>query len=74
MKNQQLLKAIILLLVGVFMLYWAQSHSPNAGMGKIISNELSGSYTMDAGWYYISMLLGSIVTVIGALRLYKAVK
>lgn len=74
MKNQQILKAIILLLVGVFILYWVQSHSPNAGIGKMISNELSGSYTMDEGWYYISMLLGSIITVIGTLRLYKAVK
>jgi len=68
------LKSLLTLAIGLFIIYWAQSHSPEAGVGEIISNELSGSYTMSSTWYYISMVAGSVITIFGILRLYKDLK
>ena len=42
---------IVLILVGAFTVYWAQTHSPQAGVGQIVGNALSGSYTMSEGSY-----------------------
>jgi hypothetical protein len=33
-------------LIGTFVIFCAYSHSPKAGVVKIIGNELAGSYTM----------------------------
>ena len=74
MKNQQLLRGIIIALIGVFFIYWAQTHSPNAGLGNIVSNELSGSYTLSTGWYYSSLIIGILIAAAGILHSYKAVK
>lgn len=68
------LKSIITLAIGLFIIYWAQSHSPEAGIGEIISNEISGSYTMSETWYYISLVAGSVISIFGVLRLYKDLK
>lgn len=68
------LKSLLTLAIGLFIIYWAQSHSPEAGVGEIISNELSGSYTMSSTWYYISMVAGSVISIFGILRLYKDLK
>ncbi|MEP2773711.1 MAG: hypothetical protein ABJH05_16275 [Fulvivirga sp.] len=68
------LKSLLTLAIGLFIIYWAQSHSPEAGVGDIISNELSGSYTMSSTWYYISMVAGSVITIFGVLKLYKDLK
>lgn len=68
------LKSLLTLAIGLFIIYWAQSHSPEAGVGEIISNELSGSYTMSSTWYYISMVAGSVITIFGVLKLYKDLK
>jgi len=67
-------KHIIILAIGLFMIYWAQAHSPKAGVGKIITNELSGSYTMSESWYYISVVAGSVIGLVGLLGLYRSLK
>lgn len=74
MKNQELIKGIILFVVGAFIIYWAQAHSPNADFGKMLSNELSGSYTMGKTWYYISFFIGVLLSLAGIVRSYKAIK
>lgn len=68
-KNQ--LQGIIYLLIGVFVIYWAQAHSPRAGLGKIIGNELSGSYVMNETWYYITLFAGIALGLIGIYRFLK---
>ena len=68
------LKSILTLGLGLFIIYWAQSHSPEAGIGQIITNEISGSYTMSTTWYYISLVAGSVISIFGVLRLYKDLK
>ena len=68
-KNQ--LQAIIYVLIGAFFIYWAQTHSPKAGLGKVIGNELSGSYTMSETWYYITLFAGIAIGTIGIIRFFR---
>lgn len=68
------LNSIIILSVGLFIIYWAQAHSPEAGIGEILANEISGSYTMSTTWYYISMVAGTLIGIVGLLKLYKELK
>ena len=70
MKNN-VLQAIILLLVGGFFIYWAQSHSPVAGLVEKLGNELSGSYTLSETWYYITLGIGAALGVMGVFKLLK---
>jgi len=66
--NKSKLQGIITASIGAFVIYWAYSHSPKAGLGKIIGNELSGSYTMSETWYYASLALGIAIGVYGIYR------
>ncbi|HNP20113.1 MAG TPA: hypothetical protein PKL31_16865 [Fulvivirga sp.] len=68
------LKYIILLAIGIFIIYWAMEHSPEAGLGQKISNELSGSYTMSEPWYYVSLTLGSLISFLSIVKIFKGMK
>ena len=68
------IQGIIMLAVGAFIIYWAVTHSPKAGLGQIVSNELSGSYTMGEGAYYASLVVGTVIAALGLLKTYKAMK
>ena len=68
MKNN-ILKAIIYLIIGAFVIYWAIDHSPKANLGQIIGNEISGSYTMSETWYYVSLGIGAIFVLLGLKKL-----
>lgn len=65
---------IFAIVMGAFVIYWALTHSPKAGIGQIAMNELSGSYTMSSEAYYISLILGGVIAAIGLLRTYKSMK
>ena len=65
------LRGIVLLLIGGFIIYWAMEHSPKAGIGQVLSNEFSGSYTMSETWYYVSMFIGAAIAGTGLLKIYK---
>ena len=65
---------IFALVMGAFIIYWALTHSPKAGLGQIVSNELSGSYTMSTEAYYVSLVLGGLIAAVGLLRTYKSMK
>lgn len=69
-----LIRGLVLIGVGAFVIYWAVTHSPKAGLGKMITNELSGSYTMGEGAYYASLVVGTVLAVLGILRTYKSIK
>lgn len=69
--KKNILQAIIFILVGAFFIYWAQAHSPKAGVGRMIGNELSGSYTMSENWYYISLVIGAGLAVVGIKKFMK---
>lgn len=69
-----LARGLALLLVAAFIIYWAITHSPKAGVGQIISNELSGSYTMSSGAYYATLIVGIVLGILGILRVYKSMK
>jgi len=70
MKKTQL-QAIIYVLIGAFFIYWAQSHSPKAGFGQVIGNELSGSYNLSETWYYITLVVGAALGLLGIMKLVK---
>ncbi|MDH5367635.1 MAG: hypothetical protein OEW67_11640 [Cyclobacteriaceae bacterium] len=69
--KKHVLQALIFILIGVFFIYWAQDHSPKAGLGKIVGNELSGSYTMNETSYYITLAIGAGLTVLGIMKFIK---
>ncbi|MEP5611809.1 MAG: hypothetical protein ABJP45_06140 [Cyclobacteriaceae bacterium] len=68
--NKSKQTGIIMVLIGAFTVYWAQSHSPK-DLGQIVGNELSGSYTMSETWYYISLIAGIAVIVYGISKIIK---
>lgn len=74
MKNKALIPSLIMVAVGAFILYWASTHSPKAGIGKMVQNELSGSYTMSEPWFYASLVVGTVIAVVGLMRTFKALK
>lgn len=73
MKNSGLLKGILLVAVGIFLIYWAQTHSPK-NFGQVIGNSLKGSYSLSEPWYYVCLGLGILVGVVGVLRTFKSLK
>ncbi|REE05837.1 DUF3185 family protein [Marinoscillum furvescens] len=68
-----LIRGIALIAIGIFLIYWAQSHSPK-DLGQMIGNELTGSYTLSETWYYICMGGGILLGVVGVLRTFKSMK
>ncbi len=66
------LQGIIFGLIGAFVIYWAQTHSPKAKLGQIIGNELSGSYNMSETSYYLSLAVGIGLVAYGLFRLVKS--
>ncbi|MEO9802422.1 MAG: hypothetical protein ABJF04_04205 [Reichenbachiella sp.] len=60
------------LAIGVFFIYWAQTHSPKS-LRKVIGNAFSGSYTMSETSYYICLGIGIVIGVYGILKLIKKV-
>ncbi len=69
-----MIRGLVLLGLGAFIVYWAITHSPKAGLGQIVTNELSGSYTMGETAYYASLVVGTIIGVLGVVRLFKSSK
>lgn len=72
MKNG-LITGILLIAAGIFMIYWAQAHSPK-DLGNVLGNAISGSYTMSKNGYYFSLGSGILVGIIGLLRTFKSMK
>jgi hypothetical protein len=70
MKKSKL-SSIIFVLVGAFMIYWAETHSPK-DVGQVIGNVVSGSYTMSETGYYISLVAGIAVAVYGVFTFVKS--
>ncbi len=68
-----MIRGLVMLAVGIFMIYWAQTHSPN-NLGKVIGNAVSGSYSMSEPWYYVCLGLGIVLGIVGVLRTYKSMK
>lgn len=70
MKNYMKL-ALVYIVIGAFFIYWALTHSPKAGLGTIIKNELSGSYTMSSNSFYLTIFVGAVAVVVGVLKLIR---
>ncbi len=60
---------LVMLFIGAFVIYWAQTHSPNAGIGQVVGNAISGSYTMSENAYYISLIAGIAIGAYGVFKL-----
>jgi len=68
-----LLSGIILVAIGAFVIYWAIDHSPNASIGEKVGDLLEeDAYRMSEAWYYTSLVVGSIVALLGLRNLLKS--
>lgn len=70
--NKGKLKGILFIALGVFILAWTYQHRPSASL----VNEINGlfddsSYSMSETWYYISLVVGAVVTALGIKGLLK---
>jgi hypothetical protein len=65
-KSRQI--PLVVIALGAFTIYWAQTHSPKAGVGQIMGNAISGSYTMSETNYYICLGLGIALAAFGVYR------
>lgn len=72
--KKEMIRGLMLTALGIFFIYWAQTHSPNSGFVKVLKNEFSGSYTLSEPWYYLCMVLGIITAVLGLSKVYKTLK
>ena len=68
-----MVRGVVMIAAGIFLVYWAQSHSPK-DFGQVIGNAVSGGYTMSEPWYYVCLGLGIVVGVVGVLRTFKSMK
>ncbi len=68
-----LIKGILFLVIGVFCIYWTQTHAPG-NVGEVLLKKASGSYSLSEPWYYASLVLGAALTIYGGLSMYKEVK
>lgn len=65
-----LIYAIILIAIGSFIIYWSLDHSPNAPLNERINDLFKEeSYRMSETWYYTSLVVGTIVTLLGLRKL-----
>lgn len=71
--NKGTISGVVFVGIGIFLVYWAETHSPK-DLGKVIGNELSGSYTLSEPWYYVCLGAGILVGILGVLRTYKSMK
>lgn len=68
-----LLTGIILIAIGAFIIFWAIEHSPNASIGERASDLLKeNAYRMSELWYYVSLVGGSIIAILGLRNLLKS--
>ena len=67
----KMIRGLALIGIGIFLIYWAQTHSPN-NIGKVIGNTLTGGYTLSDPWYYACLGGGILIGIVGILRTYKS--
>lgn len=70
--KKNLVTGLFMLAFGIFSLYWAQTHSPDSGIGVKVGREISGSYSLSTAGYIFSLVFGTALTVMGGLRAWKA--
>ena len=68
-----LILGIIILAIGVFCIYWTQTHAPG-NVGEQLIIKASGSYSLSKPWYYASLVLGALLSIIGGVKIYNDVK
>lgn len=64
--------AIISLGVGIFLIFWAYNHSPEASLGDRITDVLEGEKALSKTSYYTMMVAGGILVISGIIRLVKS--
>ncbi|MEQ8241904.1 hypothetical protein [Fulvivirga sp.] len=68
------IKGLVLLAIGGFLIYWAQTHAPNNDLLDAINNEIIGSYALSKPMYYATLAVGGILAALGIFRVYKDTK
>ncbi|MBK6265762.1 hypothetical protein JKA74_12020 [Marivirga sp. S37H4] len=61
-----LISGILLVAIGTFVVYWSVDHSPYAPLGEQVKDVFdSNSYRMSEFWYYTSLVVGTIIALLG---------
>ena len=68
------IKGLLILAIGAFLIYWAQTHTPNRDLLDAVNNEIIGSYALSKPMYFITLAVGAILSVLGLMRVYKDMK
>lgn len=68
------IKGLLLVAIGAFFIYWAQTHTPNRDLLDAVNNEIIGSYALSKPMYFATLAFGGILGVLGLIRLYKDMK
>ncbi|HEX9651777.1 MAG TPA: DUF3185 family protein [Cyclobacteriaceae bacterium] len=72
MKLPKLLVGIVLLVIGIFVIYWAYNHSPEAGLGDRIVDALEGEKVLSKTTYYTMLVSGTLLIILGITRTVKS--
>ncbi|MTI38433.1 hypothetical protein [Fulvivirga lutimaris] len=68
------IKGLVLLAIGGFLIYWAQTHPPTKDLLHAVNNEIIGSYALSKPMYYGTLAVGGILAALGLYRVYKDTK
>ncbi len=68
------IKGLSILAIGAFLIYWAQTHTPNKDLLDAVNNEIIGSYALSEPMYFATLVFGGILGVLGLISLYKDMK
>lgn len=70
--SKSLLKGLVIVAIGAFIIFWTVDHSPYAPIGQQITDILdSNEYRMSEFWYYACLLVGSLIAIFGIRKLFK---
>ena len=69
--KSKVIVGILLLVVGLVIVYWAYNHSPHAGIGNMMINEFSGSFTLSKPAYAGVTIGGIIFAILGLYKIFK---
>ncbi len=70
--TKSLLKGLLIIALGAFIIFYAVDHSPHAPLGQQITDILdTNEYRMSEFWYYSCLLLGVLVAVFGIRKIFQ---
>lgn len=74
MKSGKILAGLIALAIGVFLIFYAVNHGPNADISKKVGNFLQGEDNLSQTAYYLMMAGGVVFGLFGLSQIFRGKK